>query len=527
MKTYWRQVLFIVLIITSVHSLIAQTNIRYRSNVQYPHILSNLWGYTDSVGREYALVGEETGLAIVDITDPDRPNSLFFVPSDTSRWQEPKVWSHYAYVTNEKGGGLLIVDLGDLPNSVTHKRWANVPNEDFSRAHSCFIDENGILYITGTNIPNHLLMCDLKPDPLNPTYLGFYNDFYVHDCFARNDTLYTAEISNGQFSVTDVRNKTHPTAFIRQSTPFNFSHNVWLSDDSRYLFNTDEKKFAPVTSYDISDLNNITELDQYRHSDFDSSIAHNTYYHNGYLYTSYYRDGVTIVDAARPDNLVEVGYFDTSPYPPGAGFEGCWGVYCFFPSGNIICSDRQQGLYVLTPTLQRACYLEGQVTNQPGQPLPNTKVDIIGQPRVKSTNYAGFYKTGVAAPGQYDVRFTNPDNDCQTLIVGGVTLQAGQVTTLNPILNCALTTGLNDVNTHFSFTASPAIFSQSTRVNFISGSSTPTLFSLFDATGRQLKQYETTTFSTTLIIGDDLPAGAYLLVAEQQGATSKIKLLKQ
>ncbi len=526
MKLGLRSVFVITFLLFSFFDAKSQ-NIRFRSNVQYPRILSNLWGYTDSLGHEYALVGEETGLAIVDVTDPDRPNSLFFVPNDTSRWQEPKVWSHYAYVTNETGGGLLIVDLGDLPNNVTYRRWANVPNEDFQKAHSCFIDENGIIYITGTNIPNHLLMCDLKPDPLNPTYLGFYNDNYVHDCFARNDTLYTSEILNGQFSITDVSNKTHPTAFVRQGTPFSFSHNVWLSDDSRYLFNTDEKKFAPVTSYDISDKNNITELDQYRHSDFDSSIAHNTYYRNGYLYTSYYRDGVTIVDAHRPDNLVEVGSFDTSPYPPGAGFEGCWGVYCFFPSGNIICSDRQQGLFVLSPTLQRACYLEGLVTNQPGQQLPNIQVDIIGQQRIKTTNFAGFYKTGTAVPGQYDVRFTSPDNDCQTLIVGGVTLQAGQVTTLNPILNCLSPTTVNEVTEQFTFSASPAVFSQHTQISFSSGNNAPTSFTLYDSNGRLLKHYETTTPNTTLILGDDLAAGGYVLVAKQPQLSKKLRLLKQ
>jgi len=251
-------------------------------------------------------------------------------------------------------------------------------------------------------------------------YLGFYDDHYVHDCFARNDTLYTAEIMNGEFSVIDVHDKTHPTAFVRQATPYAFSHNVWLSDDSRYLFNTDEKKFAPVTSYDISNLNNITELDQYRHSDVDSSIAHNTHYRDGFLYTSYYRDGVTIVDAHKPDNLIEVGDYDTSPYPPGAGFEGCWGVYRYLPSCNIVCSDRQEGLFVLTPTLQRACYLEGTVTDQSNnQPLPGIQVDIIGRPRYKTTNVLGNYKTGAADSGLYDVPFTDLNHRTKTTDLWG------------------------------------------------------------------------------------------------------------
>jgi len=169
----------------------AQKNIAYRSSLSYPNILSNLWGYTDTIsGKEYAIVGEETGLSIVDISLPDLPQKLFFVPTDTSLWKEPKVWSHYAYCTNEKGGGLLIVDLSNLPAFVNYTSWSGVPNENYTKSHTLFIDENGILYLNGSNLFNRgVILCDLKSDPLNPQYLGKYDDAYVHDCFARNDTL--------------------------------------------------------------------------------------------------------------------------------------------------------------------------------------------------------------------------------------------------------------------------------------------------------------------------------------------------
>ena len=358
--------------------------------------------------------------------------------------------------------------------------------------------------------------------------MGIYDDYYVHDCFARHDTLYTAEIMNGQFSVTDVHQRVHPTAFVRQATPYAFSHNVWLSDDSRYLFNTDEKKFAPVTSYDISNLNNITELDHYRHSDTDSSVAHNTYYRNGYLYTSYYRDGVTIVDAHKPDNLIEVGNFDTSPYPAGAGYEGCWGVYCFFPSGNIVCSDRQEGLFVLSPTLQRACYLEGTVTDQINhQPLAGIHADIIGEPRYKITDVLGSYKTGVADSGLYDVRFTDFNSHCNTLIVGGVMLHTGAVTTLNAQLDCDYPNGITNVAEHFALTAAPTIFSSTTQIRFHSSAETNTVISLFNNQAQLLKQYAITTPNAQLILGEELSAGIYFLKAEQNGVAKTLRLVKE
>jgi choice-of-anchor B domain-containing protein len=504
---------------------IAQNNISFRSNVQYPHILSNLWGYTDSAGREYALVGEETGLAIVDVTNPDQPNSLFFVPNDTSPWQEPKVWQHYAYVVNEHKGGLLIVDLGNLPYSANYVHWSNIPNADYQRAHTCFIDENGFIYINGSNVFERTLICDLKPDPMNPTYVGFYDDYYVHDCFVRNDTMYASEIRQGQFSVSDVHDKTNPRAFIRQETPLAFSHNVWLSDDSRYLFNTDEVKFSTVTCYDISDINNITEVDQYRHSDVDSSIAHNTYYRNGYLYTSYYHDGVTIADAHRPDNIVEVGWFDTSPVPPGNGFSGCWGVYPFFASGNIICSDRQQGLFVLSPQLNRACYLEGTVTNQQGEPLNNVRVDIIGHERYKYSNLQGNYKTGIGDSGTYDVRFTDMNNRCQTLIVGGVELKEGIITPLNVTLACS-TTGITNPQKNLNLTATPSAFNTSTTIQLQQPAGGTANIVIYNSTGQQIKEYFINTEQATILTGQDWPAGLYYVVAQGYVASHTLKVVK-
>ncbi len=520
-----RLLLISLLLIVIAQHVSAQNNIRFRSNVQYPHILSNLWGYTDSAGREYAIVGEETGMAIVDVTDPDNPNSLFFVPTDTSPWQEPKVWQHYAYMVNENKGGLLIVDLGNLPFSANYVRWSNIPNADYQRAHTCFIDENGFIYINGSNVFERTLICDLKPDPMNPTYVGFYDDYYVHDCFVRNDTMYASEIRQGQFSVSDVHDKTNPRAFVRQQTPFAFSHNVWLSDDSRYLFNTDEVKFSTVTCYDISDINNITEIDQYRHSDVDSSIAHNTYYRDGYLYTSYYHDGVTIADAHKPDNIIEVGWFDTSPVPPGNGFSGCWGVYPFFASGNIICSDRQQGLFVLTPQLKRACYLEGTVTNAQGDPLNNVRVDIIGHERYKYSNLLGNYKTGIGDSGAYDVRFTDLNNRCQTLIVGGVELKQGVTTQLNVTLDCA-TTNLSSTIENISLIATPSAFSGNTSIQLQQPAGRVTTVVIYNALGKQVKQYAVDTEQATLVTGNDWAAGVYFITAQTQTANHTMKVVK-
>ena len=78
-----------------------------------------------------------------------------------------------------------------------------------------------------------------------------------------------------------------------------------------------------------------------------------------YLIVSYYTEGCIVVDAAQPDNLVQVGNFDTFLGGAQGGFSGVWGAYPYLPSGLIIISDRSDGLFVLATQL-RSCLLSGR-----------------------------------------------------------------------------------------------------------------------------------------------------------------------
>src|SRR5262245_37034367 len=60
---------------------------------------SNIWGYTDPQGREYALLGTDIGLSIVNITDPRHPVEVAFVPGPgPTAWREIKTFQNVAYV---------------------------------------------------------------------------------------------------------------------------------------------------------------------------------------------------------------------------------------------------------------------------------------------------------------------------------------------------------------------------------------------------------------------------------------------
>ncbi len=507
-------------------TILFSQNIQYRSNLHYPFILSNLWAYHDVANnKEYALVGVETGLSIVDITNPDLPVEVVFVNGDTSQWQEPKVWGKYAYVTNEKGNkGLMIVDMSSLPTSVNAIFLKGDSSLNISTSHTCFIDENGILYLNGSkNSKRGSLFFDLKPDPMNPVYLGKYDELYVHDCFARGDTLWAAEIYEGSITAVDVSDKSNPQPIARFQTPFSFAHNCWLSHDGKTLYTTDERNYATVASYDVSNLENVTLLDEYRHSANDSLIPHNTYIRtDSFLITSYYRTGVTIVDAHRPDNLVEVGHYDTSPLSDDKGFEGCWGVYPFLPSGNLICSDRQEGLFVLTPTYKRACYLQGQVTSTDGQNLYGARIEIMGTNKIKTANLIGQYKSGFGEPGNYDIRFTDPTSKCFSKIIANVKLQRDSTTVLDAALSCAaVVADINDNIETGVFTIFPSIISGNQSLNIRAKElDMPASLKLWDMSGRVVKQYDLYTDMTSIELNGSLASGSY--VAQVNGANGAV-----
>ena len=58
--------------------------------------------------------------------------------------------------------------------------------------------------------------------------------------------------------------------------------------------------------------------------------------------------GKTIIDISNPTEPREIGYFDTVPYGENtAGFGGSWSNYPYFPSGTIIVTSGNEGLFIL------------------------------------------------------------------------------------------------------------------------------------------------------------------------------------
>ncbi len=431
-----RQFGLICAILTICISSYSQLNMTLLGNLDYQQLhgsdLSDIWGYVDELGNEYALVGYNSGgLSIVDVTVPSNPQEVFFEPGPSSIWRDIKTWGDYAYVTTEGGNGLLIVDMTPLPgNTNLNTTLYEYTPGNFNQAHNLYIDEQGYCYIFGPDMGNGgALILDLNNDPMAPVQVGFYDDYYVHDGVVRGDTLYAAHISDGFFAIVDVSDKANPVTLGIQNTSSDFSHNAWFSDDGNYLFTTDEVGGAFIDAYDISDPTDITFLDKIQSNPGSMVIPHNTHFINDYLVTSYYRDGVTIHDVSNPANMIEVGNYDTSPLT-GNGFNGCWGVYPWLPSGNIIASDIEGGLFIFGPTYTRGCYLEGKVTEQgTGTQLSNVDVEMLAVNIDTQTDLAGDYVTGHGVAGTYDVAFFKAFYERDTVF--GVSLTNGMTTVLD------------------------------------------------------------------------------------------------
>ncbi len=424
-------------------------NLELLGTYDYPVSCNDVWGYAAPDGTEYAILGVNDKTTILSLADPANPQEVASIDGATSIWRDIKTWGDYAYVVADQGNdGLLIIDMTNLPDDIEYKFWKPIITTDFgtgglNRAHNIYIDEDGYLYLAGSNrdINNGgVIVLDIKTDPYNPQVVGHGESVYAHDVYVRDSMIYSSNINDGDFSVMDGRDKSNIVTLARQSTSSIFTHNAWLSDDGNYLYTTDELPYSYIDAYDISDLSDIKRIDQYRpHGTGEAgSTPHNVHVLNDYLVISWYSDGLKIVDASRPNNMIEVASFDT--YTGNPSLNGCWGAYPFLPSGLVLASDIQSGLFVFKPTYTRACFLEGKITDESdGVGINNVKIELIGEGETH-TDGGGNYTIGTPSSGNYDVLISHPLYESEII---QVSLINGQLEVLDVALKKLPTFNLN------------------------------------------------------------------------------------
>lgn len=503
------------------HWATAQLNLTQLAHLPFDtSTLAGCWHYVDSLGNEYGLIGTSHGLSIVDLSQPTQPEVKFSVPGITNNWREVRTWAGFAYVVSEAfGSGVTIVDLRELPDSITYKVWTGDSTHVniVQSAHAVGAEE-GYLYLYGSNpVCNGAIIASLS-DPWNPTVTGLFSQVYLHDGFVRGDTMWGSAIYGGYFNVIDISDRSNPVLITSQGTPKAFNHNSWLSDDHRTLYTTDEVPNSPVGAFDVSDLNDIKLIDTYFPSQKPEKEVHNVRVLHDWLINPSYGGQLTIVDAHKPDNLVETAWVVTSN-------SLIWDADPFLPSGIIFSTDKNGGVYVYQPTYVRACYLEGLVTDATNlSPINKAHVTLISSSQKDSTASNGVFRMGTITAGTYTALVEK--SGYAPVTVENIVLTPGEVTWIDVALSpiSAVETPVNA----FEIRVTPTMVQSNFMVDMPSQAfKHGAAVSVTDLNGKVILEQPFSTASGELFLPAATAPGIYFVqVKTDQGLSKPIRIVK-
>jgi len=357
-----------------------------------------LWdcaAYVAPSGHEYALIGADS-LHVVDLVDPARPKRVTAIPTMTpSYFVDVAVRGHCAYAAH-RTGPILIVDLvnphapvvrGQIPQSEFCACSCGHPCTDASHAEieTLFIDERGVLYVTGIRCGEGIQMYDIATDPVHPrwlchehTFAGAGRSYYVHDVYVRDGLLIVSRsqgVPNGdplsRWDILDgdplCPNSPGACGGVRPGYIGSFrhsgeelhAHSSFLLEDPRYLLTCDEKKDGHIRVWDVAQLTRPVQVGEI-HPDQTCHSLHNVYVRGTKVYAAWYNHGIEVFEFEDPLHPTEVGYYhhpnrwrdrpgDICCDPTESDHAQCFGVPHLepnFPSGIFVATDIDNGMMV-------------------------------------------------------------------------------------------------------------------------------------------------------------------------------------
>ncbi len=331
------------------------------------------WGWTDSLdGQEYAIICLEEGTAFVNITDPVNPIYLGKLLGEgaPSVWRDAKTYNDHVFIVSESPGhGMQVFDLTKLRGVTSPQTFVrDAYYTGFGNAHNIVINEDsGYAYAVGTDTYSggpHFVNIQNPTQPSGAS--GYAGGGYSHDAqvvtYNGPDTQYVGkEIYIGsnetEVVIVDVTNKSNPIP-IDTFGYFNtaYTHQAWLTEDHEFLLLCDEIDELDFGFNSRTVVFNMTDLDNgtlnFTYSGPTPATDHNGYVVGDSYYLANYTAGLREVDLSQVSNfsMSEIGFFDTHPSNDTAGFAGAWNVYPYFPSRNILISDRSRGMILVKST---------------------------------------------------------------------------------------------------------------------------------------------------------------------------------
>lgn len=416
---------------------------------------SNCWSYIHSDGREYAVIGTNAGTAIYNVTNPAATYRVGLILGPTSTWREMKSYRDWIYVVTEgtgTGQGLQIIRMTNPEAPVLAATYTG----SFVRSHSVSVDTaRKVLICNGTRDAAGLAagMRILSiANPEAPVEIGWWpggtlpvsNAEYIHDSVPIGTRLYGSSVYVGVQRVFDLTNPATPTLVSSWTYPGGFTHNAWPDSSGNTLYVTDEVNGEPLKVFDISTLTSPVLVN--RLTSNPKAIVHNAHVKGRELFLSNYTEGIRLLDISDPWHPAEFATADSWPGASG-GFFGAWGVCPYFPSGLVIASDMQTGLYVYQPNRNYGLLRVSVVSQPGGAPVSGVEVRLTPQGDSLETATDGVLQFA-PTPGNYTLVCSlfgyESDSASAVVTAGGVTpvsltLQAKATTAVSGVVRDANT----------------------------------------------------------------------------------------
>ena len=172
---------------------------------------------------------------------------------------------------------------------------------------------------------------------------------------AHNPCEVLVDFNETSVDLWDVTEKAAPVRLSTTTYPTaTYVHSGWPTQDNRFIIVHDELDElrrglnTHIYTLDIADLRTPSLVTSYTGATTSTD-------HNGYtIGNRYYVVALQARSRASsirptPTSLTEIGSFDTylTPSANTAGTDGAWGVYPFLPSGTLLVSDIENGLFLL------------------------------------------------------------------------------------------------------------------------------------------------------------------------------------
>ncbi len=331
---------------------------------------NDCWGYSSPSHREYAIIGLSNGTAFVEITDPSNAQIVALITGPTSLWRCVKTYGAYCYAGSEGGGGVQVISMTNIDGQNAGQPRVSLVGEITTggslNTHTLFVDTvSGYLYRAGGST-NGLRIYNLQPDPSAPVFVGQWSNVYVHEVqvvkytsgpYAGKEIAFccggasSGHVNTGVY-VVDCTNKANPVQLSYTTYPgAKFCHQSWLSNDATRIYINDELDEGDTTTVTTTIVMNVANLNapfvEGTFTNGNPSVGHNLYIKGTKLFEANYRSGVRVFDLAQSATTPpEVAFFDTWPGDDGPQFNGLWNIWPFYPSGTIIGSDINRGLFV-------------------------------------------------------------------------------------------------------------------------------------------------------------------------------------